>query len=133
MKNLFLISCLLFFAFGSAQDSLNTNEKQKMDSKMELNADHSPKGDVASFQKDSQEYIFSPEETGFFISTDQDGKEEIYGQLIKTTDDGFYILTTNGAEGNVSYGRFDEQGNFKAMRYDPDSDTVLEEKLTRSN
>ena len=78
------------------------------------------------------EYKFIPNELGYHIMRIDNGREVDYGTLMLTTDDGYYAMTSN-LNDHVSYGRFDDAGNFKGLRYDEASDTVLEENFTKNS
>lgn len=121
-----MILSLLIFSAGYAQDTTQTREDErevhKEQPEFELR-------DTTQFILEDQELTFTPNELGFSIMKSENGEEIEYGNLRRTTEDGLYILTST-EEDEASFGRFDETGNFRALRYDIETDSVVEENFT---
>ena len=124
MRGLFSLLFLMFFATGLAQDSIPSTTNEQAQQSAQLTSDS--QGDAASYTLGSEEYRFIPDALGFRIAKIENGEEIDYGHLRLTTDDGYYVMTSM-INDHVSYGRFDEAGNFNAMRYYEESDKVVEE------
>ncbi len=127
MKNLIYLFCLLFLGVSYAQDTTSTRSNQSHSK--DLQQSHSGDYDLkeqTSYIFDNQEFYFTPDDRGIIISQIMDGNETPFGTLRRTTDDGFYILTSD-VNSDVSFGRFDKEGNFMSYRYDSDLDKVIEQ------
>lgn len=126
MKGLFSMLCLMLFATGFAQDSIPVSDEHQEQHTTQLSSEAT--GDVAKYTLGSEEFKFIPEPLGYKIARLENGKEIEYGHLRLTTDDGYYVMTSMLSD-HVSYGRFDDSGNFNAMRYDEETDKVVEERF----
>lgn len=124
MRGLFSLLFLMLFATGFAQDSIPSTTNSQDQQTTQLNSE--TKAEIASYTLGSEEFRFLPDELGFTIVKVENGEEIDYGHLRQTTDDGYYVLTSM-LDDRVSYGRFDDAGNFNAMRYDEKTDKVVEE------
>ncbi len=125
MKHLLIV---LFCLFGTvclhAQDSLSQSR--------DFSDQHLTSGEPEIYVFDNVEYTFTPNGLGFTITRIENGQEITYGQLHQTTDDGYFMLSTADEE-EAAFGRFDEEGNFRALRFDQESDTVIEEHFEIQN
>ncbi|WP_424493518.1 hypothetical protein [Salinimicrobium sp. GXAS 041] len=119
MKSVIFALLFLVGSSGFAQER-NTNTKRQ--------ARSNAKGDTAQYSFNNDAYIFTPQAQNFIISRIKNNKEEKIGKLFNTTSDGYYIMTTTPAE-PVSFGKFDEQGNFSSFRYDAETDSIIEESF----
>lgn len=125
MRGLFSLLLLMFCATGFSQDSIsNPIQSQELENR-QLTQDQ---GEAASYTLGSEEFKFIPEPLGYRITKLENGEEIEYGHLRLTTDDGYYVMTSAISD-HVSYGRFDDSGNFNAMRYDEETDKVVEERF----
>lgn len=124
MKHLLVVFCLIGALSSQAQDSLSDTR--------DFSDQHLTSGQPEIYVFDNVEYTFSPNGLGFTITRIQNGQEIQYGQLHQTTDDGYFMLSTQDEE-EAAFGRFDENGNFRALRYDQESDTVIEEHFEIQN
>lgn len=118
MKKILLVASLLIFGTGQAQE--------KPASEIISKTEESHLDKQATFSLNGQVYSFTPEVNTIRIKKLENKEELDFGQLRKTTDDGLYIMTSTMSE-DVSFGRFDSLGNFRTMRYDQKTDSVLEE------
>lgn len=124
MRGFISLLFLILFANGFAQDTIqNTSENQDMQT-TQLNSD-APE-EASSYTLGNEEFRFIPDALGFRIAKVENGSEVDYGHLRLTTDNGYYVMTS-AVNDHVSYGRFDEEGNFNAMRLDEATDKVVEE------
>ena len=124
MRHLLVLCCLLGAVSSQAQDSLSDTR--------DFSDQHLTYGQPEIYVFDNAEYTFTPNGLGFTITRIQNGQEIEYGQLHQTTDDGYFMLSTQDEE-EAAFGRFDEKGNFRALRYDQESDTVIEEHFEIQN
>ena len=124
MKYLLILFCLTGALSIYAQDSLSGNR--------EFSDQHLASGQPELYVFDNVEYTFTPNGLGFNITRIENGQEIEYGQLHQTTDDGYFMLSTEDEE-EAAFGRFDEEGNFRALRYDQETDTVIEEHFEIQN
>lgn len=124
MRGLFSLLFLMLFATGFAQDSIPSTTNGQDEQTTQLTT--KTKSATASYTLGSEEFRFLPDALGFTIVKIENGEEIDYGHLRQTTDDGYYVLTSM-LDDRVSYGRFDDAGNFNAMRYDEKTDKVVEE------
>lgn len=123
MKHLLIISFLFVFSLSFGQ-TLETGEVS--DSLNDRGMPYFKLLEPAGYVLDKQEFTFTPEKEVIHIKRLQDEQEVDYGKLRRTTPDGLYIMTSTINE-DVSFGRFDSIGNFRTLRYDPKTDTVMEE------
>ena len=123
MKNIIFTLLFLIACNGFSQER-NTNSERDRNNR----ADRSnlSLGDTIEYNFQDESYFFTPEAQDYIISRIRNNKEEKIGKLFNTTSDGYYIMTTTPAE-PVSFGKFDEEGNFRSYRYDPETDSVIEE------
>lgn len=126
MKTLTLMLFLVCFVPAIAQETTPTTSSQDNTERV-LTKGSDIEGSVM-YALNTEEFIFTPEATGYKISKIENGKEIEYGTLLMTTDDGYFVLTSN-INDHVCYGRFDDSGNFRALRYDEKSDAVIEENF----
>lgn len=124
MRGLFSMLFLMLFATGFAQDSIPEPMNNQEQQTATLNSDTTR--EVSNYTLGSEEFRFIPNALGFSIVKIENGEEIEYGHLRLTTDDGYYVMTSM-LDDRVSYGRFDDTGNFNAMRYDEETDKVIEE------
>lgn len=123
MKALIVISVLFVFSLGTAQ----TPETNKVnDSLNDHGMPYFKLLEPAGYVLDKQEFTFTPEKEVIHIKRLQDEQEVDFGKLRRTTPDGLYIMTSTINE-DVSFGRFDSIGNFKSLRYNRQTDSVMEE------
>lgn len=127
MKKLTGILAFLFLATGYGQDTTQITENNR---EVRSEQPNWMETDSAFYLLDEKEFTFTPNELGFRITTLENGKQIHYGNLRRTTDDGFYIMTSTLNDNGAAFGRFDEVGNFRALRYDLEADTVVEENFT---
>lgn len=120
---------LMMSICGIAQDTTSTTNAREMQTTLTTAQMSS---EPVAYILDDLEFLFIPEGIGFRITRIEDGGEVDYGSLHQTTDDGYFVLTSR-QDDHVSYGRFDEQGNFKALRYDEASGHVVEELFVRKD
>ncbi len=120
MKNVIFALLFLMGSFGFAQER-NTNIQREVRSTAQT-------GDTAQYTFNNEAYIFTPQARNYIISRIKNNKEEKIGKLFNTTSDGYYIMTTTPAE-PVSFGKFDEEGNFRSYRYDAETDSIIEESF----
>ena len=115
-KFIFVIAVVLSFS-GFAQVNTSPDSIREM-VPFELR-------EPAGYLLDKQEFTFTPEvEETILIKQIQDEQYVDYGKLRRTTPDGYYIMTTT-IDDDVSFGRFDSMGNFRALRYDRERDSVI--------
>jgi hypothetical protein len=126
MKNIIFILSFLLISTGYAQDR-NNKQKDTLNPRNEPNFYEVM--DTTSYTLDQQRYIFTPTENGVNVKRidEEEGQIDL-GDLRRTTTDGFYIMTST-PENQSSFGRFDSEGNFRSYRYDPKSDSVIEENF----
>ena len=124
MKVLFSLLFLMLTISGFSQDTTATaNTNQETQTTM-----FTPPANAepVAYTLDDLEFLFIPEEMGYRIARIENGREVDYGHLRQTTDDGYFVMTSI-LNDHVSYGRFDDAGNFKALRLDEETDKVIEE------
>ena len=127
MKN--AIIALSFFLIGNlyAQDTIQEIEETEIPSEVNISTNTSFNlKEPTVYIYNNEELNFTPAEIEILISKNINGINSPYATLRLTTDDGFYIMTSPEND-DVSYGRFDAEGNFRAMRYDVDTDEFIEE------
>ena len=125
MKNIIFFLSFLFVSTTFAQERNNNSERENNDQRERSNL---KARDTSTFTFNNEAYIFTPEARDYIISRIENDKEEKIGKLFNTTSDGYYIMTTTPAE-PVSFGKFDEEGNFRSYRYDRELDSVIEENF----
>lgn len=86
-----------------------------------------------SYSMDNESYNFTPDDKGFTVSKKNGNSEKMmpYAKARRTTQDGYYIMTTNNNR-ETSFGTFDSEGNFRMERYDPKRDEVVTETYRRN-
>src|SRR5690606_29083151 len=129
MKGSFSLLFLMMTIFGFAQDTTSTANAREMQTTLTTAQMGT---EPVAYMLDDLEFLFIPEGIGYRIARIQDGREVDYGSLHQTTDDGYFVLTSR-QDDHVSYGRFDQQGNFKALRYDEASEHVVEELFVKKD
>ena len=127
MKHIIFLLAVLFFSSGFSQVTMTEKIKDSLNQK---GLPFFKLREPAGYVLDKQEFTFSPELGRIHIKKLQDEKEVDFGDLRRTTDDGLYIMTSTLNE-EVSFGRFDSLGNFRTLRYDKETDSVIEEKYIR--
>lgn len=124
MRKLLVYILLLIGGNVLAQDSNSSTNSTSNG----FSNEHLSSGEPEIYLYNNTEYTFTPMGMGFTITTMENGQEREYGQLRQTTDDGYFMLTTQDDE-EASFGRFDEQGNFRALRLDEETDAVIEDNF----
>lgn len=129
MKKIMIIMGLLLFSVGHSQ--INNSRNPNMDPDVRRTNNHVPEnGD--SFRRGNRTFVFVPNSSGYNVNQSENGSIRTIGKLTKSVrEDGFYIMYSNDRE-NPSYGRFDEQGNFRAYKYDPVQDRVIEDNYIKN-
>ena len=127
MKN--AIVALSIFLIGNlyAQDTLKEVEGKEIST--EVKSSNTSSFDLKEptiYRYNNEDLHFIPGEMEILITKLVNNTDSPYATLRLTTDDGFYIMTSPESE-DVSYGRFDMEGNFRSMRYDSDEDEFIEE------
>ena len=123
MKRILIILLMSVFSIGYAQ---TPKDNKVNDSLNEFGMPYFKLLEPAGYVLDKLEFTFTPEKEVIHIKKMQDEKEVDYGKLRRTTPDGLYIMTSTINE-DVSFGRFDSIGNFKSLRYNRKTDSVMEE------
>lgn len=126
MKLLTLILLLLILCPVMGQEIPLTKAQKENGEAMQVK--NLASDEAVSYSLDKEEFRFTPEENGYKITKMENGKEIDYGTLSQTTDDGYYIMTSEISE-QVCYGRFDDLGNFRALTYDEKSDAIIEQNF----
>lgn len=121
MRHLVILLFLLISASGFSQDTDNSTTNDFSD-------EHLSTGEPEVYLYNDTQYTFTPKGMGYSITFTQNGQEVEFGQLRQTTDDGYFMLTTDESE-EASFGRFDDEGNFRALRLDQEKDDVIEENF----
>lgn len=86
--------------------------------------------ETSNYTFNNQSYRFTPDEQGINISRMDNDVETPIGNLRRTTADGYYIMTSATDSDDISFGRFNEDGNFRSYRYDRDTDSIIEDEYT---
>jgi hypothetical protein len=120
---------LMMFVFSLGFGQISENDKMN-DSLNDHGMPYFKLLDPVGYLLDKQEFTFTPGKEVIFIKRLQDEQEVDYGKLRRTTPDGLYIMTTTINE-EVSFGRFDSIGNFRTLRYNEETDSVMEELYRR--
>lgn len=128
MKNLLYALCLIIIVGNLyGQDTIIAKGEQKLSPETnQIATDQFILRETTIFSFNNEEFHFTPGEHQIHITRNQNGKEIPFGTLTQTTDDGFFIMTSPISE-DVSYGRFDKDGNFRTFRYDSQKDEFIEE------
>ncbi|QED37078.1 hypothetical protein FK178_04850 [Antarcticibacterium arcticum] len=130
MKN--LLYALGFILAGSLYGQDTLISKVEQNTTLETNqvaTDQFILREATLFTFNNEELHFTPGENEILITRNQNGKETPYATLRQTTDDGFFIMTSPISD-DVSYGRFDKDGNFRTFRYNSEQDEFIEEVYT---
>lgn len=130
MKKLILAMCFLFAGFAFAQEAeqmeIETSEMANSEITQVAYNLLEPTGYILNNQK----FNFVPDVHGINVLKIENGEEIEYGTLRKSSEDGLYILTCTADTDDVSFGRFDEDGNFHCNRFDMETETIVEENYT---
>ena len=132
MKN--AIIALSFFLIGNlyAQDTIQEIEETEIPSEVNISPTNSFKlKEPTAYSYNNEVLHFTPHGPEIHITRNENETESPFATLRIITEDGFYIMTSSNSD-DVSYGRFDSQGNFTTMRYDSDKDEFIEEIYTMS-
>lgn len=140
MKTIMLILGFLLAGIGYAQDttqSRNENQREVRETPRNRNIENNrPRyfeiRDTTTYTSNNREYTFTPDKKGIRITRKNRDGEIDFANLRRTTADGYYMMVTT-PEKETFFGRFDRQGNFRSYRYDPGSDTVIEENFEIQN
>lgn len=141
MKRLVCLFSFLLVGATYAQDTLQTrtiqqgnrdNPTMQMDrDNPNMRMDRATYYDIqdpSDYTFNNQNFRFTPNDRGdLTVSQLENGTETEIGNLRRTTANGYYIMTSTTDPNDVSFGRFDEQGNFRTYRYDRTTDSVMEE------
>lgn len=132
MKKLVFLLSFMLVGVTYAQDTLQTRTTQQTNrDNPNMRVDRATYYDIqepSDYTFNNQNFRFTPNDRGdLTVSQIQNGTETEIGNLRRTTANGYYIMTSTTDPNNVSFGRFDEQGNFRTYRYDSSTDRVLEE------
>ena len=135
-KALFLLS-FLFVGLTFGQDN-NGNKKEKDNSSQNPEIGYERPSyynikESSDYTFNNQNFRFTPDEKGINIYRIENNKEVPIGKLRRTTSDGFYIMTSTTDPDDISFGRFDRQGNFRTFKYDRAADRVTEEDYYNVN
>lgn len=121
MRKLLIFIFLLLGISGFAQDMTNG-----------FSDEHLSSGQPEIYLYNNTQYTFTPKGMGYAITLIENGQEVEFGQLRQTTDDGYFMLTTDEDQ-EASFGRFDDDGNFRALRLDKETDDIIEENFLIQN
>lgn len=131
MKNAIIALSFLLIGNLYAQDTIQEVGKEDITSEVKSsNTSSFNLKEPTVYVYNNEELNFIPSEMEILITKNINGTDSPYATLRLTTDDGFYVLTSPEND-DVSYGRFDTEGNFRAMRYDIDADEFIEEIYMR--
>lgn len=125
MRHLVIFLFLVISATGFSQDTNNSSTNGFSD-------EHLSSGEPEVYLYNNTQYTFTPKGMGYSITLMQNGQEVAFGELRQTTDDGYFMLTTLDNQ-EASFGRFDNQGNFRALRLDQETDEIIEENFVIQN
>jgi hypothetical protein len=132
MKKLVYLLSFMFVGITYAQviDQDRTTQqtnRDNMDTRMDR-ATYYDIQDPSDYTFNNQNFRFTPNDRGdLTVSQMENGRETEIGNLRRTTANGYYIMTSTTDPNNVSFGRFDDEGNFRTYRYDRTTDSVIEE------
>lgn len=131
MKNAIIALSFLLIGNLYAQDTIQETDEQEIATEVKSsNTSSFNLKEPTVYIYNNEELNFTPGEMEIFISKNINGTDSPFATLRLTTDDGFYVMTSPEND-DVSYGRFDTEGNFRAMRYDIDADEFIEEIYMR--
>lgn len=131
MKNAIIALSFLFIGNLYAQDTIQEIDEQEISSEVaSSNTSSFNLKEPTVYIYSNEELNFTPQEMEILITKNINGTDSPYATLRLTTDDGFYVMTSP-VNDDVSYGRFDAEGNFRAMRYDIEADEFIEEIYMR--
>ena len=131
MKNAIIALSFLLIGNLYAQDTIQEVGKEDITSEVKSsNTSSFNLKEPTVYVYNNEELNFIPAEMEILITKNINGTDSPYATLRLTTDDGFYVMTSP-VNDDVSYGRFDAEGNFRAMRYDLDADEFIEEIYMR--
>lgn len=74
-----------------------------------------------NYSSDGQNYSFESQRNGFKMYNTKNGRKSDYAILRPTSRQGYYIMS---AEGDDSFGYFNDAGNFVVEQYNPKTDVV---------
>lgn len=142
MKLITYLIAFLFFAVGFSQEADNNRKKERSNKNTERTMRNQERDiyrgslyelrDEEKFTSNDQFYTFTRDDRGMNVTRKmQNGQEENFGRLRSTTTEGFYILRST-KDNTVSFGQFDHNGNFRTYRYDPATDTIVEQAFINS-
>ncbi|MCM4160308.1 hypothetical protein FHG64_18995 [Antarcticibacterium flavum] len=126
-----LVYLLTFLFVGTIYAQVTDQPTQSNRDNMDMRTDRATYYDIqepSDYTFNNQNFRFTPNDRGdLTVSQIENGTETEIGNLRRTTANGYYIMTSTSDPNDVSFGRFDEQGNFRTYRYDSTTDSVLEE------
>lgn len=125
MRTLLILIFILGSVSGLAQDTINSVTTSFSD-------EHLTSGQPEVYVYNNTAYTFTPTGMGYTITLIENGQQVEFGQLRQTTDDGYFMLTTDEDQ-EASFGRFDGDGNFRALRLDKETDDIIEENFLIQN
>ena len=127
MKNIIVALSILWIGNLYGQDTIQEIDKENITFEVRsFNTSSFILKEPTIYIYNNEELKFTPGEMEVLITKNISGKDSPFATLRLTTDDGFYIMTSPESE-DVSYGRFDTEGNFRATRFDIDTDHFIEE------
>lgn len=131
MKNLIYLASFLFIGMTYAQVTPQPTQSPTTNRTTATTGIDRPTSyniqDASDYTFNNQSYRFTPDERGINISRMDNNRETPVGNLRRTTADGYYIMTSATDPDDISFGRFNEEGNFRSYRYDRDSDSIIED------
>ena len=138
MKKIVYLLSFMFVGITYAQVVDQDGTTQETDrNPMDMNMDRASFYDIqepSDYSFNNQNFRFTPNDRGdLTVSQMENGTETEIGNLRRTSANGYYIMTSSTDPNNVSFGRFDDQGNFRTYRYDSTTDSVLEEDYNISS
>lgn len=136
MKKLVYLLSFMFVGLTYAQ-VIDQDRTTQTDRDNTMTIDRATPYDIqepSDYTYNNQNFRFTPNDRGdLTISQMDNGAETEIGNLRRTTANGYYIMTSATDPNDVSFGRFDDQGNFRTYRYDSTTDSVLEEDYNISS
>ncbi|UJH91798.1 hypothetical protein LZ575_03790 [Antarcticibacterium sp. 1MA-6-2] len=136
MRKTLILLCILFSGFTFGQNNERTSkDKDNSSQNSEIGYERPSYYNIqesSDYTFNDEKFRFTPDEKGINIFRIENNKEIPIGKLRRTTSDGFYIMTTT-ADPDISFGRFDQQGNFRTYKYDRAADRVTEEDYYNVN
>lgn len=132
MKRLVFLLSFMLVGLTYAQDTnQNRTTQQTNRDNPNMGMDRATYYDIqepSDYTFNNQNFRFTPNDRGdLTVSQVENDTETEIGNLRRTTANGYYIMTSSTDPNDVSFGRFDDQGNFRTYRYDSTTDSVLEE------